>query len=316
VVDRFEQDTIVLVGSETDDHVEALREALRARGATPVVLDSLKFPDGPKVSLGPGPDEVTVDGRKLGRPGAVYLRSLYLSPLAFGVDVQKEMDEDWRTTLVVFREKAEVLLSVLRRWEERGVPIYNPVTASDAVRKPYQVSLLAAAGLPVPETLWTNDAEAVRRFASGRRVAYKPVAGGAATRELGPEDLDERRLATLSNAPVTFQELLPGTDIRVFILDGEIVAAYRIETRSLDYRQHEERVEPIELAPDVASICLRAADVTKLRFTGMDLKAAADGRLRILELNPSPMFLGFDRLAGTDVLGRLAGALIARARGQ
>jgi hypothetical protein len=45
----------------------------------------------------------------------------------------------------------------------------------------------------------------------------------------------------------------------------------------------------------------------------MDLKAAPDGSLRILELNASPMFLGFDARAGTDVLGRLADALAARA---
>ena len=43
----------------------------------------------------------------------------------------------------------------------------------------------------------------------------------------------------------------------------------------------------------------------------MDLKADHDGRYRILELNPSPMFLGFDRLAGTDICGAFGRALIA-----
>jgi glutathione synthase/RimK-type ligase-like ATP-grasp enzyme len=305
---------IVLVGSEEDDHVRAVRDALRKKGVEPIVLDSLKFPNGPRLSMGPGIEETTLDGRDVGRPGAVYLRSLYLTPLAFGVDAKKDMDEDWRTTLVIFREKAEVLLSVCRRWEALDVPIYNPITVSDAVRKPYQMSLLANAGLPVPRTLWSNDPQAVLRFSAGERVAYKPVAGGAATRELAPEDLTERRLSSLSNAAVTFQELLPGTDMRAFVLDGEIISAYRIVTDSLDYRQNEEKVESISLTTEVADICLRAAAVAQLRFTGMDLKVAADGRPRILELNPSPMFLGFDRLAGTDVLGKLASALIARAR--
>jgi glutathione synthase/RimK-type ligase-like ATP-grasp enzyme len=305
---------IVLVGSEEDDHVRAVRDALRKNGVEPLVLDSLKFPNGPRLSMGPGIEETTLDDRDVGRPGAVYLRSLYLTPLAFGVDAKKDMDEDWRTTLVIFREKAEVLLSVCRRWEALDVPIYNPITVSDAVRKPYQMSLLANAGLPVPRTLWSNDPQAVLRFSAGERVAYKPVAGGAATRELAPEDLTERRLSSLSNAAVTFQELLPGTDMRAFVLDGKIISAYRIVTDSLDYRQNEEKVESISLTTEVADICLRAAAVAQLRFTGMDLKVAADGRPRILELNPSPMFLGFDRLAGTDVLGKLASALIARAR--
>ena len=305
---------IVLVGSEDDEHVRAVRDALQNRGVEPVVLDSLKFPNGPRLSMGPGIEDTFLDDRDLGRPGAVYLRSLYLTPLAFGVDANKEMKEDWRTTLVIFREKAEVLLSVCRRWEALEVPIYNPITVSDAVRKPYQMSLLAGASLPVPRTLWTNDPDAVRRFAAGERVAYKPVAGGAATRELAPEDLTERRLSSLSNAAVTFQELLPGTDVRVFVLDGEIISAYRIVTESLDYRQNEEKVESIALTPEVAEICLRAAAATGLHFAGIDLKTAADGRPRILELNPSPMFLGFDHLSGSDVLGRLVSALIARAR--
>ena len=52
---------------------------------------------------------------------------------------------------------------------------------------------------------------------------------------------------------------------------------------------------------------------TGLRFTGMDLKETADGTPKILELNPSPMFLGFDHMGGTDVQGALVAALAAHA---
>ena len=43
----------------------------------------------------------------------------------------------------------------------------------------------------------------------------------------------------------------------------------------------------------------------------MDLKADATGALKILELNPSPMFLGFDRKSGSNILGALCDALAA-----
>lgn len=304
---------IVIVGSEDDEHVVAVSRAVRERGVVPVLLDSLRFPERTLLALGAGMEEILVDGIPLGRPAAVYLRSLYLSPLAFGVDserMDREMKESWRTTLVVFREKAELLVSVLRRWEEQQVPIYNPLSVSDALRKPHQLARLRSAGLPVPDTLWTNDPGAVRRFAEGRRVAYKPVAGGAATRELLPEDLEPRRLQSLANAPVTFQELLPGEDIRVYVLDGEVVAGYRIESEALDFRQHEQKVESIAVDAEVAGICVRATELVGLRFTGMDLKMDSGGKLRILELNSSPMFLGFDHLGRTDVLGKLADALV------
>ncbi len=305
--------TVVLVGSVTDDHVAALYASLSARNVTTVVLDSLTFPASPRLALGANPEDILIDGVNAGTPSAVYLRSLYLSPLAFGVDMDKEMSDDWRTSLVILREKAELLIGVMRRWEAMGLPIYNPLSASDAVRKPYQMAELARAGLPVPETLWTNDPAAVRRFADGRRIAYKPVAGGAATRELSADDLDDAKLARLANAPVTFQELLAGREVRVFILDGRVVAAFQIQSQALDYRQNEEKVESVALDPAVARICLTAASITGLRFTGMDLKETADGTPKILELNPSPMFLGFDHMGGTDVKGALVATLAAHA---
>lgn len=305
--------TVVLVGSASDDHVAALHASLQAREITTIVLDSLTFPASPRLTLGADPEDIRIDDVNAGRPAAIYLRSLYLSPVAFGVDMDKEMSDDWRTALVILREKAEVLIAVMRRWEAMGLPIYNPLSASDAVRKPYQMAQLARAGLPVPETLWTNDPAAVRRFARDRRIAYKPIAGGAATRELSADDLDDAKLARLANAPVTFQELLPGRDVRVFVLDGRVVAAFQIHSQALDYRQNEEKVESVELDPAVARICLAAASITGLRFTGMDLKETTDGTPKILELNPSPMFLGFDHMGGTNVQGALVDVLAAHA---
>lgn len=302
---------IVLLGASHDDHVRALEAKLRERGETPVVLDALRFPQSPAISLGERLDDVHVDGRSLARPAAVYLRGLYLSPLAYLVDAAREMDENWRKTLTIYREKGEFLVGLVRRWEELGVPVINSLDAAERTRKPYQLALLKAHGIPVPETLWTNDPAAAAAFARGTRVAYKPVSGGAATKEFAEGDRDPDRLARLANCPVTFQELLPGEDLRIFVLDGRVVAALRIEVTpgALDYRQNEEKIENVPVEPALARMAARATEVLGLRFTGMDLKRAADGAFRVLELNPSPMFLGFDERAGTNILGALADAL-------
>lgn len=307
---------VVLVGAAADDHVAALRDALRARGVEPLVFDALRFPQGAALALGESFDDVRVDGVALGRPAAVYLRSLYLSPLAYLVDAADDMAANWRTTLVVFKEKGELLLSLARRWESLGVPMYNGPAANEATRKPWQLAHLAASGVPVPRTLWTNDPQAVRDFAAQGRVAYKPVSGGAKTRELRPEDLADERLRRLANSPVTFQELLPGEDLRVFVLDGRVLCALRIEVAegALDYRQHESAIESVPVDARLEDITLRAAEALGLRFTGIDLKRAADGGWRLLEANPSPMFLGFDQRAGTGVRAALADALAAHAR--
>ena len=88
----------------------------------------------------------------------------------------------------------------------------------------------------------------------------------------------------------------------------------RILSRALDFRQNEEHLEPFELPPEVVRQCLRAIEVIGLRWTGMDLKRDAQGTLRLLELNSSPMFLGFDSRAGSDILGHFARGLVRAAR--
>jgi glutathione synthase/RimK-type ligase-like ATP-grasp enzyme len=304
---------VVLVGSPLDAHVAAIAESLQERDVDVLIADTLSFPDGSHISLGERLDSISIDGRSLGRPAAVYLRDIYVHPLGFGVDVAEEMEQDWRRTLVAFREKSQLLFPLLSRWCEMGVPVYNPASSDWRNSKAFQIAVLERAGLPVPETLWTNDPQAVRDFAQDRRIIYKPVAGGAATKELGPEDLTEERLRSLRGAPVTFQELLEGDNYRVYCLDGEVIACLRVESSSLDFRQNEEVVEETILPDEVLSHCLQAADLLGMRWTGMDLRADAAGTLRFLELNSSPMFLGFDARAGTKIRDSLADGLASHA---
>lgn len=302
---------IALCGSLDDSHVRAIQDRLRAANHEPFVLDSQRFPGSLRVTLGEREEAIRIDGERLHRPAAVYLRSLYQSPVNFGVDAEQDMHRDWRQTLMKYRERNTLLSSILYRWEELGVPIYNPASVQRNITKPFQMMLLSRAGLPVPRTLWSNDPDEVRRFAAQHPVIYKPVSGGAKTRLLSERDLAESRLSKLSSAPVTFQELLPGDDIRVYVIDSKVVACMRIVTEALDFRQNEESIEPIDLPGKVQDQCINAAQILGLRYTGMDLKADSEGTLRILELNPSAMFLGFDKLAGTDVGGALANALLS-----
>ncbi len=300
---------VLLVGATREPHIEAVSEGLQARGVDVFVVDTLTFPESPNISLGERLDSITIDGRELGRPRAVYIRDVYTHPLSFLVDASAEMEADWRRTLVAFREKSQVLLPMLARWSHAGLPVYNPMSADGRHTKAFQLALLQDAGLPVPETVWTNDPEVVRRFAKGRRIAYKPVGGGAATKELLPEDLTDERLDTLKGAPVTFQELLPGDSYRVYCLDGKIVACIRITSEALDYRQNEEVVEQASLPDEILGQCLKAAEVLGLRWTGIDLKRDGSGAVRFLEANTSPMFLGFDSRSGTGLLDALVNAL-------
>lgn len=304
---------VALIGSPEDPHIEAVVQGLEDKGVDAVVVNTEAFPDDFLISLGDKVDGIRVDGRDLARPASVYIRDFYASPLAPFLDVNAEMEQNWRRTMVALREKAQMLFALVGRWGRLGVPIYNPPDPDSRMAKPFQLALLEQAGLPVPATLWTNDPQQVREFAAGRRIAYKPIAGGAATRELQAEDLTDERLGKLSGAPVTFQELLSGDNFRVYCLDGRVVACLRITSEAIDFRQNEEIVEETVLPDEVLGRCLKAADVLGLRWTGMDLRDDGNGTLKFLELNSSPMFLGFDARAGTNVLGALVDALAGHA---
>ena len=304
---------VVVVGSPHDPHVSTVSDRLTEGGVETIIVDGLSFPTSSHITLGERLDAITVDGHEVGTAAAVYVRDVYIHPLSYGVDASAEMDADWHRTLVAFREKAHMLLGLLGRWSSLGIPVYNPRTTEWLQPKPSQIPALQQAGLPVPDTVWTNDPEVVRRFAEGRRVIYKPIAGGAATQELGPEDLTEDRLRKLGGAPVTFQELLEGANFRVYCIDGEAVASFRITSEAIDFRQNEETLDQIELPNDVIAQCVKALDVLGLRWGGIDLRAGSDGALRFLEVNSSPMFLGFDARGGTDILGSLVRALAGHA---
>lgn len=304
---------VALIGSPDDPHIAAVAQGLDDKGVASTVVNTEAFPDDYRISLGDKIDQIHVERESLNRPSSVYIRDFYASPLAPFLDVTEEMEQNWRRTMVALREKAQVLFALIGRWGELRVPIYNPPDPDWRMAKPFQLALLERAGLPVPATLWTNDPRQVQKFAAGRRIAYKPIAGGAATRELQSDDLTDDRLRKLSGAPVTFQQLLPGDNFRVYCLDGRVVACLRITSEAIDFRQNEEIVEETTLPPDVLDQCLRAADVLGLRWTGMDLRDDGTGTLRFLELNSSPMFLGFDARAGTDVLGALVDALAGHA---
>jgi glutathione synthase/RimK-type ligase-like ATP-grasp enzyme len=303
----------VVVGAPEDPHAHAIAEGLRTRGHEPLVLDARGFPEELNIALGHDPDDICINGQRIGRPAAVYVRSLYQSPAGFGVEADEAMRENWRRTMLAFRERSTLLSAILLRWEQLGCRLYNPPSVAKNITKPYQLALLRGAGLPVPDSLWTNDPAAVRRFCREREAIFKPVAGGAATRKLGPEDLADERLAKLAGAPVCFQELLPGDDVRVYVIDGRVVCALRIETEAVDFRQNEQHIAAIELDDEVARMCVRAAEVIGLPYTGMDIKADRHGRYKILELNPSAMFLGFEQRAGVDISGPLCDALVGHA---
>lgn len=306
---------VLLLGPRSDPQLAAIEQELETRGVETYVWDADNWPGEGSLSFcqfGPEPrlevDDAVIDSDTV---HTVYLRNFGLNPRL--PTYQEELEDHAYALLNQLHEYQAAIGSMLRHLDEQGVRMINPLSSQQIhKRKPWQLSVLAGAGVPVPETITTTDPDRVRTFVDRiDDVIYKPVSGGGHAAEIESSDLTDDRLSLLANSPVQFQERIDGDDIRVFVVDGEVVAAARIVSDKLDYRTERAEIEPIdagELDSEMAEAALVAADRLELAFTAVDIVAGSD-RFCVLEANPSPMFTTFDERAGTDVSDALADLL-------
>jgi glutathione synthase/RimK-type ligase-like ATP-grasp enzyme len=126
--------------------------------------------------------------------------------------------------------------------------------------------------------------------------------------ELQPQNLESLRLA-----PVTIQDEIPGTNIRVFVA-GEQVFACEVATRAIDFRDDASPdIVPHDLAPEQEEKCRQIAGVLGLVWTGIDFRLTPAGTYVFLEANPSPMFKGFEKYTGLPLTEALSSLLLGEA---
>lgn len=307
--------SVILIGPESDPQIDVVTRELESRGVETALWNTAAWPGETSATIRQTAAEtrVTIDDEPMSTANyhTIYIRQLGLDPRY----PEFESDFEARPLSVInqLREYRGLLMSAVKYLRDGGVRVINPpeVLGIHGL-KPWQLSRLADAGVPVPETLSTNDPADVRAFADRvDDVIYKPISGGGHAHSLEGDDLGEERLSRLANSPVQFQERVDGDDVRVFVVDGEVVAAGRIVSDALDYRSERHDVERIPLAdldPAIERAAIEAADRLGLAFTGIDVVDARD-RFVVLEANPSPMFATFDELAGTTVASELASFL-------
>ena len=181
--------------------------------------------------------------------------------------------------------------------------------------KPYQLLLIAQAGLSVPPSLVTNDPLAAQDFiARHGEVIYKSTSGiRSVVRPMGAEQM--ARLTLLRNGPAQFQAFIPGDNVRVHTV-GDRLFATRIRSEAVDYRYAGRDgmavdMEPADLPPPVAEACRRIARDLGLLHAGIDLKETPDGQWYCFEVNPCPGFIYYERHTGQPISLALAELLHA-----
>lgn len=245
-------------------------------------------------------DRISLGNRTLRAPeiDSVYLRAMTSR------DVSARAAHVAVTSLWEFAESLPVLVVNRRRASHTNMS------------KPYQLQLIERYGFRVPNTLVTMVPEEALAFYDEcrGRVIYKSIsAERSIVKRLTPDDF--ARLDLIRDCPAQFQEMIPGTDLRVHTV-GERLFATEVVSNGVDYRYAEDgsgrrSMRAVELPPEVHSRCLELVKGIGLSLSGIDLRRTPDGAYYCFEVNTSPAFTLFENHTGQRIGDALADLLCA-----
>ncbi|MFT6872280.1 MAG: ribosomal protein S6--L-glutamate ligase [Roseivirga sp.] len=265
-----------------------LIEAIRSRGHEGVVIDHLRC-DLVIESEGPA---IYYNGKKIDDVDAIVPR-IGASVTFYGT-------------------------AVVRQFEMMGV--FSATYSQAIVRsrdKLRSLQILSGAGLPMPKTAFTNyskEEKSLIDHVGGAPVIIKLLEG---TQGLGVV-LAETRKAAQSvieafhglKARIIVQEFIKeakASDLRIFIVDGQVVGAMKRTGADGEFRSNLHRggsAEIVKLSRKEKSAAIKAADALGLSVAGVDLLQSSRGPL-ILEVNSSPGLEGIEKATDVDIAGEI-----------
>ena len=175
--------------------------------------------------------------------------------------------------------------------------------------------ILSRHGIGIPKTAFAKypgDVEYLIKQVGGAPLIVKLLEG---TQGLGVV-LAETRKAAKSvieafyglNANILVQEFIQeagGADVRAFVVDNKVVAAFKRQGKEGEFRSNLHRggsAELIKITPEERSTAVRAANRMGLNVCGVDMLRSNHGPV-IMEVNSSPGLEGIEKATGKDIAG-------------
>lgn len=245
-------------------------------------------------------------------PNTAFVMSV--SPIAvYAPDGKALSAEDY----VLFWDKDTRLASTL---EAAGVRVYN---SAEAVRvcddKSETHRLLAAAGIPQPETLlapmtYVEIGEPIESFLTaavdrlGLPLVVKECYGSFGNQVSLVHTMDELRTLAykMDSRPFILQRFLSesaGEDVRLYVVGDRVAAAMRRRSGG-DFRANLAQggtAEPYTPTPEEEALALQCCRVLGLCFGGVDLLHTKDGGAVVCEVNSNAHLAGIIACTGVDV---------------
>ncbi|MGV9001497.1 MAG: 30S ribosomal protein S6--L-glutamate ligase [Candidatus Saccharimonadaceae bacterium] len=206
--------------------------------------------------------------------------------------------------------------AIVRQLEMRGVYTVSSSIAINRSRdKLRSLQLLAKAGVGIPKTIVSRnsaDIDDLIEKLGGMPVIIKLARGThgngvvlAETKKAAKSVLQAFYLTNEDGTNILLQEFVKesaGTDIRVFVVGGRVIASMKRQSLDDDFRSNLHKGgegTSVKLTEEERKMAIKAAKAMGLNVAGVDLMRSARGPL-ILEVNASPGF-GIEKVTNRDV---------------
>ena len=210
--------------------------------------------------------------------------------------------------------------AVVRQFEM--MKIFTAVESQALVRsrdKLRSLQILARAGLGIPKTAFASspkdkDIDSVIEAIGGAPCVIKLLEG---TQGIGVILAENQKAATSVieaflklDASILVQEFIKeskGADLRVFVVDGQIVGAMKRQAKEGEFRSNLHRggkATVIQLSSEERATAIKAAKKLGLNIAGVDLLQSDRGPL-VMEVNSSPGLEGIEGATGIDIAGKI-----------
>lgn len=308
--------SVLLLATEIDPTADHMVRALKDREC-----------DAHRVDLGWFPGQLSITAELAGSTWTGYLRTphrtvdleeihavWYRSPTAFQFpDGMTAAHRDYCNVEAKFG-LGGVLWSLPVTW------INHPAHEATACYKPLQLATAARCGLTTPSTLVTNEAGAVRAFATGAKTVTKAFGTSAVTedgvyRVAYTSPVNEDYLLDLAGVDLTahqYQREVPKAyDARLVVVGGGQQFACAIHSGGLDFRTDyaTNRYERIPVPRDVADGVAALMSQFRLVYAAIDFVVTPSGDwVFIGDMNPGGQY-GFLVPIAEDVTAALADLL-------
>jgi ribosomal protein S6--L-glutamate ligase len=212
--------------------------------------------------------------------------------------------------------------ALTRQFEALNVYCLNSSTAITQSRdKLFSLQLLLQSGIDIPTTGFANsplDTDDLIKMVGGSPLIVKLLEG---TQGKGVVLAETKKAAESVinafkslNANILVQEFIKeanGKDLRLFVIDGKVVATIQREAMPGEFRANIHlggSASVIKPTAEEKKIAIRAAKAMDLKVAGVDIIRSSKGPL-LLEVNSSPGLEGIEGATNKDIAGEMIRAI-------